>query len=313
MSSDAWLPHWKWAPSVRKDRTERLATMRAEGANLYGTGVHENTALRPDLVVLPTPEADRGELRLSIVMPAHNEEQLIARAVQRVLAVSLPVPVELIVVDDGSTDRTFEVLQSMDHPDLSVHRHPVNLGKGTAVITGAAVATGTHLLVFDADLEYDPRDIPKLLEPVITGRATVVYGNRMFGMNTVYPSFRYALGNRVTTFAANVMFDACVSDLHTCLKLVPLREFRGLRLTESGFGLDTELTAELLRRGVRPYEVAVSYFGRSRSEGKKITWRDGIKCLSVLGRVRMRRTPADQRRGTGQPTHADAQKGADIT
>jgi glycosyltransferase involved in cell wall biosynthesis len=277
--------------------------MSAKGANPYRTGVQEHTKVRPDLVVLPTTVADPGNLRLSIVMPAHNEERLIARAVQRVLAVSLPVPAELIVVDDGSTDRTFEVLQSMDHPDLSVHRHPVNLGKGTAVITGAAVATGTHLLVFDADLEYDPRDIPKLLEPVISGRATVVYGNRMFGMNTVYPSFRYALGNRVTTFAANVMFDSCVSDLHTCQKLIPLAEFRGLRLTESGFGLDTELTAELLRRGVRPYEVAVSYFGRSRSEGKKITWRDGVKCLSVLGRVRMRRTPAHERRGSGQPNH----------
>jgi glycosyltransferase involved in cell wall biosynthesis len=278
--------------------------MRAEGADIFGTGVLQYSKTRPDLVVLPNSVTDQRELRLSIVMPAHNEEQLIARAVERVLAVSLPIPAELIVVDDGSTDRTYEVLQSMDHPDLSVHHHPMNLGKGTAVITGAAVATGTHLLVFDADLEYDPRDIPKLLEPIISGRANVVYGNRMFGMNTVYPSFRYALGNRVTTFAANVMFDACVSDIHTCLKLVPLEEFRQLRLTESGFGLDSELTAELLRRGIRPYEVAVSYFGRSRSEGKKITWLDGIKCLSVLGRVRMRRTPAAVRGGTGQPTHA---------
>jgi len=254
--------------------------------------------------VVDTLEIVAPAVRLSIVMPAFNEARTIRRAVEHVLGADYPCPIELIVVDDGSTDRTYAVLQSMDHPDLSVHHHPVNLGKGTAVITGAAVATGTHLLVFDADLEYDPRDIPKLLEPVITGRATVVYGNRMFGMNTVYPSFRYALGNRITTFAANVMFDACVSDLHTCLKLIPLPEFRGLRLTEPGFGLDSEITAELLRRGIRPYEVAVSYFGRSRSEGKKITWRDGLKCLSVLGRVRMRRTPADQRRGSGQPTHA---------
>ncbi|MDQ1426013.1 MAG: hypothetical protein QOD72_3511 [Acidimicrobiaceae bacterium] len=276
--------------------------MRAEGADIFSSGVLANTKNRPDLVVLPTPVGDHRDVRLSIVMPVHNEEPLIARAVERVLAVSLPVPAELIVVDDGSTDGTFEVLQSMDHPALTIHRHPLNLGKGTAVLTGASRATGTHLLVFDADLEYDPRDIPKLLEPVMAGRATVVYGNRMFGMNTVYPSFRYALGNRITTFAANVMFDSCVSDLHTCLKLVPLQEFRGLRLTESGFGLDSELTAELLRRGIRPYEVAVSYFGRSRSEGKKITWRDGVKCLSVLGRVRMRRTPAAQRRGSGQPT-----------
>jgi glycosyltransferase involved in cell wall biosynthesis len=278
--------------------------MRAGSANSYGTGVFETMNSRPDLVVLPGAVGESRKLRLSIIMPAHNEKQLIARAIERVLAVPLPIPAELIVVDDGSTDGTYEVLQSMDHPALSVHRHPLNLGKGTAVITGAAHATGTHLLVFDADLEYDPCDIPRLLEPVISGRANVVYGNRMFGMNTVYPSFRYAIGNRVTTFAANLMFDACVSDLHTCLKLIPLAEFRQLRLTESGFGLDSELTAELLRRGIRPYEVAVSYFGRSRSEGKKITWRDGVKCLSVLGRVRMRRTPARLRGGSGQPIFA---------
>lgn len=271
--------------------------MRADSATSSVTDLLDDK--RPELLVLPTYTNDKRSLRLSIVMPAHNEEHLIARAVERLLAVPLPVSTEVLVVDDGSTDRTLQVLESIDHPSVTILRHPENLGKGTAVLTGVARATGTHLLVFDADLEYDPRDIPKLLEPVLSGRATVVYGTRMFGMNTVYPSFRYALGNRITTFAANVMFDACVSDLHTCLKLIPLDEFRGLRLTESGFGLDSEITAELLRRGIRPYEVAVSYFGRSRSEGKKITWRDGVKCLSVLGRVRMRRTPMSLRHRTG--------------
>ena len=230
----------------------------------------------------------RGDVRLSVVMPAHNEERTIERAVRRLLTQPMPCPVELIVVDDGSTDATFEVLAAIDDDRLRTTRLALNLGKGVAVLTGAAVATGSHLLVFDADLEYHPRDIPRLLGPIITGDADLVYGTRLYGMNTRHPSFRYALGNRVTTLAANVLFDACLTDLHTCLKLIPLPVFRSLTLTERGFGLDSEITAELLRRGLRPYEVPVSYSGRRRAEGKKITWRDGVRCLQVLGAVRFR-------------------------
>lgn len=265
--------------------------MRTGRATSYGIGLHDNASNLPDHVGSPSEPGEQHAVRLSIVMPVYNQQDQLARAVQRMLAVPLPVPVELIVVDDGSTDGTKEVLQTINHPAVSVFCHPVAVGLGAAVITGAGHATGTHLLVFDGDLQYDPADILKLLEPVISGRANVVYGNRMFGM---YPSLRQALGNRLTTFAANIMFDACVSDLHTCLKLVPLIEFRRLNLTETGFGLDTEVTAELLRRGIRPYEVPISYVGRSRCEGKKITGRDGLKCLAVLARVRMRRTPPPQ-------------------
>jgi len=252
---------------------------------------HEETVvdLRNDPGGTPTLPGGGSPVSLSIVMPAHNEELTIEVAVRRLLSVALPCPVELIVVDDGSTDRTSAALRTFDDRRLRVQRHPINLGKGAAVLTGASRAAGTHLLIFDADLEYNPRDIPKLLEPVLAGDAQIVYGTRIFGMNTVYPSFRYALGNRMTTFAANVLFDSCLSDLHTCLKLVPLDIFRRLQLTETGFGLDTEITAELLRRGERPYEVAVSYSGRTRGDGKKIRWVDGVQCLSVLGRVRVRR------------------------
>lgn len=236
----------------------------------------------------------RTDVRLSIVMPAHNEARTIERAVRGLLAQSMPCPIELNVVDDGSTDATYEVLRGIDDDRLHVSRLPVNLGKGVAVLTGAASATGSHLLVFDADLEYHPRDIPRLLGPIITGDADLVYGTRLFGMNTRHPSFRYAMGNRVTTLAANVLFDACVTDLHTCLKLIPLPVFRSLTLSQRGFGLDSEITAELLRRGLRPYEVPVSYSGRSRAEGKKITWRDGVRCLQVLGAVRLRGPVADR-------------------
>jgi len=228
------------------------------------------------------------QVRLSIVMPAHNEERTIAQAISLVLDQPLACWAELVIVDDGSTDATAELIGAFDDPRITVVRHPINLGKGVAVLSGASAAVGTHLLVFDADLEYSPRDIPRLVAPVMAGHADVVYGARLFGMNTLYPSFRYALGNRATTLAANVLFDACLTDLHTCLKLIPLEVFRSLSLTERGFGLDTEITAELLRQGLRPYEVPVSYSGRSRAEGKQITWRDGVRCLSVLGSVRLR-------------------------
>ena len=237
----------------------------------------------------PNPQRWVGpDLKLSILMPAHNEGRLIEASVDRLLGVRLPCEVELIVIDDGSSDETSSILESFGR-DITVLRHEVRRGKGSAVLTGAAAAHGTHLLIFDADHEYDPLDIPRLLEPVVAGVADVVFGPRIAGLHTRYPSFRFVLGNRMTTLAANILFDAWVTDLHTCLKLVPLGVFRELTLTETGFGLDTEITAELLRRGWRPFEVPVSYLGRSRAEGKNITWWDGVECLGVLVRVRLRR------------------------
>ena len=231
---------------------------------------------------------DDRDLSLSVVMPAHNEERTIRRAVTDVLGVDIGHRVELIVVDDGSSDGTPLALSQLDDPRVVVHRHPTNLGKGAAVLSGAALATGSHLVVFDADREYRANDLAIMFEPIVQRRAEVVFGTRMFGMNTVYHSYRYAVGNRMTTLAANLMYDACLTDLHTCLKMMPLPLFRELQLTHSGFGLDSEITAELLRRGHRPFEVPVSYVGRSHAQGKKLTWRDGVECLMVLGRVRLR-------------------------
>jgi glycosyltransferase involved in cell wall biosynthesis len=225
-------------------------------------------------------------------MPAHNEERTIARAMREVLDVDFgPHRIELIVVDDGSTDSTPLRLSQISDPRVIVHRHAINLGKGAAVLSGAALATGTHLVVFDADREYRATDLARMFEPIALGHAKVVFGARVFGMNTVYQSYRYALGNRMTTLAANLIFDAALTDLHTCLKMVPLPLFRSLDLSHAGFGLDSEITAELLRRGYRPFEVPVSYVSRSHAQGKKITWRDGIECLLVLARVRLRGRP----------------------
>jgi glycosyltransferase involved in cell wall biosynthesis len=258
--------------------------------NVYATN-------RPRLVAAEEPAATTRQTMLSIVMPAYNERRTIARAIAEVMSAELPCPFELIVVNDGSTDGTTEILQALNHPRARVINHPRNLGKGAALQTGAEVARGTHFVPFDADLEYEPGDLARLLEPIMQGRCEVVYGVRLFGTNTRYQSYKHALGNRALTLAASLMYNASLSDIHTCLKLLPLDLFREMNLEEDGFGLDTEITAKLLHRGVRPFEIPVSYHSRSVAHGKKITWRDGVECLQVLARVRSapRQTRSSQR------------------
>lgn len=234
---------------------------------------------------VPTPAET---MRLSVVMPVLNEERTLRLALNRLLHTDLPCPLEVIVVDDGSTDGTWGLLTAFQHEHGSVVlcRHERNRGKGAAVLTGLDVATGTHALVFDADLEYDPEDIRRMLQPVLDGRASTVYGTRLFGRDTVYQSFWFALGNRATTLAANVLYDAAISDLHTCLKLLPLPLLRSLDLDEQGFGLDTQITARMLLSRVRPYEVPISYNSRTREEGKKIGWKHGLESIAILRRER---------------------------
>ncbi len=228
---------------------------------------------------------------LSIIMPVYNESRTVRSAIERVLAVDYPCPVELVVIDDGSTDDTAGILQELTGRGMRLVRHPRNLGKGAAVRSGVAEAAGSHMIILDADLEYSPDDIPAILGPVLCGRADHVFGTRVFGLNTRYPSFRFAMGGRALTLMANILFDSCLTDMHTCLKLLPVADFQALRLSENGFGLDTEIAALLLRSGIRPFEVPVSYDGRSNEQGKKINWRDGLRCLSILIKIRVQRYP----------------------
>jgi glycosyltransferase involved in cell wall biosynthesis len=227
-------------------------------------------------------------VKLSVLMPVYDEAATVAEAVARVLAVDFPVPVELVVVDDGSRDGTADVLAGLQDDRLVVHRHAVNQGKGAAIRTAARVATGDYMIPCDADLEYRPEDIPRLLAPVLAGDAVVVYGTRGFAGQTAY-SFWYVLGNKGITTVANVLFNCYLSDLETCFKLMPLDLYRDLDIHEPGFGMEAEITAKLLARGVRPYEVPITYRARTREQGKKITWRDGVDAVRILGRTRVAR------------------------
>jgi glycosyltransferase involved in cell wall biosynthesis len=222
-------------------------------------------------------------------MPVFNEEARVADAVKQALDVDYPCEIELVVVDDGSRDATAEILGRLDDPRVRVHIHPRNQGKGAAIRTAAEKATGDYMVILDADLEYDPEDIPKLLQPVLDGHATVVYGNRTFGSHSSF-SFWYVMGNKAVTTAANVLYNCYISDLETCFKLMPVELYRSLQVRSRGFGMEAEVTGKLLRQRVRPYEVPISYRARTREEGKKITWKDGVEALWILSRERIRKS-----------------------
>jgi glycosyltransferase involved in cell wall biosynthesis len=229
-------------------------------------------------------------VKLSILMPVYNEAALIASAVKQALNVTYPCETELVIVDDGSRDGTADILAAIDDPRVNLNMHERNQGKGAAIRTAVAKATGDYMVILDADLEYDPQDIPRLLEPVLDGRAELVYGSRTFGSHSAY-SFWYVMGNKGVTTAANMIYNSYISDLETCFKLMPIALYRSLKIKSAGFGMEAEVTGKLLRRKIRPYEVPISYRARTREEGKKITWRDGVEAIWILLRERFRRVP----------------------
>jgi glycosyltransferase involved in cell wall biosynthesis len=225
-------------------------------------------------------------VKLSILMPVYDESATLLQALKAVLDVDYPCEIELVAVDDGSRDSSLAMLRSVDDERIRVIAHEVNRGKGAAIRTASEAATGDYMIICDADLEYRPDEIPLLLAHVINGDARVVYGTRTFGSHNAY-SYWYVLGNRAVTTAANLLFNCYISDLETCFKLLPTAMYRELDIEAAGFGMEAQVTARLLKSGVRPYEVPISYRARSREEGKKLTWRDGVEALWILGRERL--------------------------
>jgi len=225
-------------------------------------------------------------LTLSVLMPVYNERSRVEQAIAEVLATELPTDIELIVVDDGSTDGTRELLRNASR-DARVRylEHDRNQGKGAAVRTALAHATGEFAAIFDADLEYDPADIGLLLPPLLQGKSNVAFGVRAFDGYSAH-SFWFVLGNRAVTLACNVLFNVYLHDIMTCHKVMRTDLFKSLDLTATGFAIEPEITARLLKRGERVYEVPVQYRARTSDEGKKLTAFDGVRTVVMLLRCR---------------------------
>ncbi len=235
---------------------------------------------------------------LSVVMPVYNEYRFLPQIVRQVQAVDLgDLERELIMVDDCSTDGSLELMEQMegktsvdealkpfDRP-IRVARHQVNQGKGAALRTGFALAAGDLMIIQDADLEYDPEDYKKLLAPVFKGKAEVVYGSRFTGERRNM-FFHHWVGNRFLTLVTNILYNTTLSDMETCYKLFTRDSLKDITIKSDRFNFEPEITAKILKKGIRIYEVPISYTGREFDEGKKITWRDGLVALWCLVKFR---------------------------
>lgn len=231
--------------------------------------------------------AATGYHRLSVIVPVFNERNTVVEVVRRMRAVCLPdgLDLEIVVVDDGSSDGTRDVLKQLHDSTVRVIYHERNRGKGAAVRTGFANVSGDLVLIQDADLEYDPEDWPRLLNPVLKGKARVVYGSRFTGERRNM-LFLHWMGNRFLSLVTNVLYNTTLSDMETCYKLIDRRIVDDLVLKADKFDIEPEITAKILRRRIRIYEVPISYAGREFDEGKKITWRDGFAALWTLVKYR---------------------------
>lgn len=227
---------------------------------------------------------------LSILMPVFNERKTVEAAIDQALATKYPVDdVELVIVDDGSTDGTADVLASRCKDQrITLTSHQQNAGKGVAVQTALQHATGAYAAIMDADLEYDPNDIARLLKPILAGEADAVFGARGFESHSAF-SFWYVMGNKGVTLAANLLFNCYLSDIMTCHKVMRTDILRSLGLRCRGFDIEPEITGKLLAQGHRIYEVPVRYRARDRAEGKKLTAVDGFRVLRTLVQCRFGR------------------------
>lgn len=221
---------------------------------------------------------------LSVVMPVFNERATIEEIIRRVLAI--PMRTELIVVDDGSTDGTRDILQTLAATlPFKLILQPQNAGKGAALRRGFQDVSGDLVVIQDADLEYSPEELPELVALICQGRADVVYGSRFLGRHRVFLFTHYA-GNWFLTLLTNILYNTMLTDMETCYKAMRTTVLRSFTLRSDGFGIEPELTAKIFKRGYRVYEVPITYDGRGYEEGKKITWRDGVVALWVLLKYR---------------------------
>ena len=234
-------------------------------------------------------------MKLSVVIPAYNEERTIVQVLDAVRKIDLKAALgvdmerEIIVIDDGSSDGTRDILASYDCSEMKVLLHHRNRGKGAALRTGFAAVTGDVVIIQDADFEYDPQEYPLLLEPIVKERADVVYGSRLSGgrPQRVY-MFWHLVGNRFLTLLTNILFNSTLSDMETGYKVFRREVVDSFRLQENDFRIEPEMTAQVLRNpSLRVYELPIAYYGRTYDEGKKITWRDGVKALQTLIRCRL--------------------------
>jgi glycosyltransferase involved in cell wall biosynthesis len=236
---------------------------------------------------------------LGVIVPAFNEERSVAQVIRRVLRE--PSVQQVVVVDDCSTDGTLSAARrATSDPRVSIKHHDVNLGKGAAIRTGLAAITAPLVVIQDADLEYDPADYEKLISPILRGRADVVYGIRGFAGQSAY-SYWFVVGNRLVTTATNVLFNCYIQDMETGFKVMRTSLMQRLGLRGNRFDVEPEITGRILRLGYRIYEIPIEYAARTRAEGKKLTWLDGVKALVVLLRIRL--TTAEELFGKKDPYH----------
>ncbi|MGE0103614.1 MAG: glycosyltransferase family 2 protein [Blastocatellales bacterium] len=231
----------------------------------------------------------RNSPTLSILMPVYNEAGTIHEIIKRVEAVDLgDVRKELIIVDDGSKDGTRDILKELSgKSDHKVYFHGHNMGKGAALRTALHYATGEIILIQDADLEYDPAEYAELIKPILEGRADVVYGSRLTG-GKVARAFNYwhYIGNKLLTFITNILYNSILSDMETCYKVFRADVIKNIQIRSNKFDFEPEITAKVLKRRYKLYEMPISYYGRDFSEGKKITWRDGFAAIWALIKYR---------------------------